>query len=76
MTDIRKDHQRLWNNLKLVQKNFGIHTLTAQLGISAGTWNNRMKEPWKKFSYDDFKAISRLAKVELDTLLSGYMKLG
>ena len=75
MTDIKRDHQRLLDNLKLLQK---LHTkarLCEVLGISSATWTNRMKQPWRSFSYDDFKAISRYCKVDMSQLIEGTLKV-
>lgn len=75
MTDIKRDHQRLLDNLKLLQK---LHTkarLCEVLGISSATWTNRMKQPWRTFSYDDFRAISKYCKVDLSQLLEGTLKV-
>lgn len=54
----QKDHQRLLNNLKLIQKNYNVSELSDLLGISKPTWIAKMKEPWRKFSYDEFYLIS------------------
>ena len=75
MADIRKDHQRLLDNLKLIQHNFSLDELSALLGISKTTWIARMKEPWRKFSYDDFKAISTYCKVDFAQLMEGTLKI-
>lgn len=44
----QKDHQRLLNNLKLIQKNYNVSELSDLLGISKPTWIAKMKEPWRK----------------------------
>ena len=41
----QKDHQRLMNNLRLIQKNYSISELSELLGISKPTWIARMKSP-------------------------------
>lgn len=71
----QKDHQRLLNNLKLIQRNYRVSELSELLGISINTWTNRMKEPWRKFSYDDFRAISSYCKVEFSQLMEGTLQL-
>lgn len=73
--DVRKDHARLLNNLKLIQKNHSVEELSKLLGVSKNTWTNRMKEPWKMFSYDDFRAIARYCKVEFSQLMEGELKI-
>jgi hypothetical protein len=75
MNDIKQDHQRLLANLKLLQK---LHTkarLCELLGISSATWTNRMKQPWRTFSYDDFRAISKYCKIDLSQLIEGTLKI-
>jgi len=74
-TEIQKDHQRLLNNLRLIQRNYRVSELSELLGISINTWTNRMKEPWRKFSYDDFRAISSYCKVEFSQLMEGTLQL-
>lgn len=74
-SEIQKDHARLLNNMKLIQQMFSVSELSEILDISANTWTNRMKQPWKAFSYDDFKAISRFCKVDFVTLVDGELKL-
>ena len=75
MADIRKDHQRLLDNLKLIQKSYSVSELSELLGISINTWCNRMKQPWKLFSYDDFRAISRYCKVDFSQLMEGKLSI-
>ena len=75
LTERQKDHARLLNNLKLIQKNHSVEELSKLLGVSKNTWTNRMKQPWKMFSYDDFRAISRYCKVEFSQLMEGELKI-
>lgn len=75
MTSVQRDHIRLLENLKTVQKIFSAAKLAEVLGISKNTWTNRMKEPWKAFSYDDFKAISKYCKIDFVQLVDGEIKL-
>ena len=70
-----KDHQRLKDNLELIQKNYTVAELSVVLNISMNTWINRMKEPWKRFSYDDFRALSRYCKIEFMQLMEGELKI-
>lgn len=74
-TERQRDHQRLLDNLKLIQKNYSVDELTGLLGITKATWYNRMKEPWRCFSYDDFKAISTYCRIELSQLIEGTLQL-
>lgn len=71
----RQDHERLLNNLKLIQKTYSVSELSDLLDISINTWTNRMKEPWRLFSYDDFRAISRYCKIEFTQLVDGELKI-
>ena len=74
-TERQQDHQRLLANLRLIQKNYSVSELSALLGISLNTWTNRMKEPWRLFSYDDFRAISNYCKIEFSQLMEGTLQL-
>ncbi len=71
----RQDHERLLKNLKLIQKSYSVSELSDLLGISINTWTNRMKEPWRLFSYDDFRAISRYCKIEFMQLMEGVLSI-
>ena len=73
--DVQKDHTRLLNNLKLIQKNHSVEELSKLLGVSKNTWTNRMKQPWKMFSYDDFRTIARYCKIDFVQLVEGELKL-
>lgn len=73
--DIKKDHARLLSNLRIVQKQYTADKLCKLLGISNATWTNRMKEPWRYFSYDDLRQISRYAKIDFITLVDGEVKI-
>ena len=71
----QKDHQRLFNNPKLIQRNYTVAELSELLGISKPTWIARMKEPWCKFSYDDFVLISQYCRIDFATLICGELKI-
>jgi len=75
MNDVRKDHQRLLNNLKLLQKQHSVSELSGLLGISKPTWIAKMKEPWRKFSYDDFRLIAKYCRIDFAQLMDGELKL-
>jgi hypothetical protein len=75
MTEAQKDHKRLLENLRLLQKIHGASALADALGISKNTWTNRMREPWKKFSYDDFRLLSAYCHINLDSLMLGEVTL-
>lgn len=75
MKDVQKDHARLLNNLKLIQKNHSIEELSKLLGVSKNTWTNRMKQPWKMFSYDDFRAIAKYCRIDFIQLMEGELKI-
>ncbi len=76
MTDIQRDHKRLLENLRLLQTIFTAAALAEVLGVSKNTWSNRMKEPWKAFSYDDFKMLAKYCKVDFVKLMDGELKIG
>lgn len=71
----QKDHQRLLNNLKLIQKNYNVSELSDLLGISKPTWIAKMKEPWRRFSYDEFYLIAQYCRIDLMQLISGELKI-
>jgi len=71
----QKDHQRLFNNLKLIQRNYTVAELSELLGISINTWTNRMKEPWRLFSYDDLRLIARYCHVDFVQLVDGELRI-
>lgn len=72
----KKDHQRLLSNLKLIQKNYSVSELSELLGISANTWTNRMKEPWRLFSYSDLRTIAQYCQIDFVKLVDGELKIG
>jgi hypothetical protein len=71
----QKDHLRLLNNLKLIQKSYNVSELSDLLGISKPTWIPKMKEPWRKFSYDEFYLIAQYCRIDLMQLISGELKI-
>ena len=73
--DVRKDHTRLLNNLKLLQKSHSVEELAKLLGVSKNTWTNRMKQPWKKFSYDDFRALAKYCRIDFIQLMEGELRI-
>ena len=75
MTDIQRDHKRLHENLKMLQTVFTAATLAKALGVSKNTWTNRMREPWRAFSYDDFKALANYCRVDFIQLVDGELKI-
>lgn len=75
MTDIQRDHKRLLENLRTIQKIFSAAKLAEVLGISKNTWTNRMREPWRAFSYDDFKALAQYCRVDFIQLVNGELKI-
>ena len=70
-----KEHQRLMSNLKLIQKNYTVSELSELLDISVNTWTNRMKEPWRKFSYDDLRAIAHYCRIDFVQLVDGELHI-
>lgn len=75
MTDIQRDHKRLLENLRTIQKIFSAAKLAEVLGISKNTWTNRMREPWRAFSYDDFKTLANYCRVDFIQLVNGELKI-
>ena len=73
--ELVKDHQRLLDNLKLIQRNYGIKNLCDLLGVTKNTWINRMHEPWARFSYDDLRSIARYTKIDFITIVDGTIAL-
>lgn len=71
----QKDHLRLLNNLKLIQKSYNVSELSDLLGISKPTWISKMKEPWRRFSYDEFYLIAQYCRIDLMQLISGELKI-
>ncbi len=73
--EIKDDHRRLKANLNLCQKVLGRIALCNAIDVTPSTWTNRMKEPWKKFSYDDFRLIAQASGIAIEVLLFGTVKL-
>lgn len=73
--NLKKEHVRLLTNLQQLQKLFSVKKLAEVIGISERTWSNRMKEPWKLFSFDDFALIASYCKVDFETLVSGTLTM-
>lgn len=73
--DMRKDHQRLLDNLRLIQKNYTVQELADTIGVSKTTWIARMKEPWRLFSYDDFRLIATFCGINFTEILDGKIRL-
>lgn len=73
--DIRKDHKRLLDNMMVLQRLYTAKALTEVIGVTKTTWTTKMKEPWKRFSYDEFRMISRYCKVSFSDLMEGVLKL-
>ena len=71
-----KDHQRLKRNLELIQNSYTVAELSVVLDISANTWTNRMKEPWKRFSYDDLRTIAHYCRIDFIKLVDGELRIG
>lgn len=73
--EIKDDHRRLQNNLMLCQKILGRVALCSAINVTPSTWTTRMKEPWKKFSYDDFRIIAQVSGIKIEILLFGKVQL-
>lgn len=71
-----KDHRRLQNNLKVIQKHSSVTELSELLGISKPTFIARMKEPWARFTYDDLLAIAEHFRIDFVQMLTGEIKIG
>lgn len=72
---IQRDHDRLRENMKLIQKTFSVSELAELLGVSKPTWISKMKAPWDKFSYEELRKVSRYCKVDFVQLTDGEIKL-
>lgn len=72
---MRADHERLRNNLQTIAKIYSVKDLAEVLGINEKTWRNRMKEPWRLFSYDDLKLISTYCRIDFVQLINGTLEL-
>lgn len=75
MKDVRKDHARLLKNLQLLQRLYTAKELYDACGIKRSTWFFKMKEPWRQFSYDEFRSIAIYCGVSLETLLEGDVRV-
>lgn len=73
--EIRKDHKRLLDNMVKLQKLYSAKALTELIGVTKTTWTSKMKEPWKRFSYDEFRMISRYCDISFTDLMEGVLKL-
>ena len=73
--EIQRDHQRLFDNIRLLQKIHGIEVLRTAIGVSKVTWIAKAKEPWRTFSYDDLRLISTICKVDFTTLVEGSLTI-
>ena len=73
--NLKQDHTRLLTNLQQLQKLFSVKKLAEVLVISERTWNNRMKEPWRLFSYDDFAIIAKYCKIDFESLVFGTLAI-
>ena len=71
-----KNNQRLKDNLELIQKTYTVAELSVVLDISINTWTNRMKEPWKRFSYDDLRMIAHYCRIDFVKLVDGELGIG
>lgn len=75
MNTTQRDHQRLLDNLRILQRHYTAETLAEVIGKSKGTWQNRMKTPWL-FTYSELRAISRYCRVDFVQLVDGEIKIG
>lgn len=74
--NIRNQHTRLHNNLRLLQKVYSVKVLADVIGVTSNTWCSRMKEPWRLFSIDDFIMIATYCNVDFIDIINGEIKLG
>lgn len=73
--ELAADHQRLLRNMKLIQRLFSVSELADVLEVSKPTWIAKMKEPWARFSYDDFSMIARYCGIDLIQLMTGELTI-
>ena len=73
--DVRKDHKRLLDNMLLLQKIYSAKALATSIGINPATWSRRIKEPWRMFSYDDFRSIAKYCRIDFTELMEGELSI-
>lgn len=73
--DVRKDHKRLLDNMLLLQRVYSAKALSASIGINPATWSRRIKEPWRMFSYDDFRSIAKYCGINFAELMEGELSI-
>jgi hypothetical protein len=70
MKSIQKEHMRLLNNLKLIASQTTYEEIAALLGVTQKTICQRMKEPWRLFSFDDYWLICEHYKVDFNRFMT------
>lgn len=73
--EVLRDHNRLLENMKLLQRIHTAKRLSECLGITERCWSNRMKAPWRYFSYDDLKTVAKYCNVDLMQIIDGTLKI-
>lgn len=73
--EIQKDHARLLENLRVLQKAFSVKRCAGFIGKSEGAWRYKMKEPWALFSYDELRALAKFCKIDFAQLLTGNLRI-
>lgn len=76
MTDIQKEHKRLLKNLKLIVSQTTYEEIALLLGVTPKTICQRMKEPWRLFSFDDYWLICTHYKVDFSRFMTEELRIG
>lgn len=74
MTEAQKDHNRLVNNLKLIESGRTSREMAAILNISAPTYCRKRKYP-ELLTYAEIKALCRNARVRIADYTDGVLTL-
>lgn len=74
MLEVKKDHDRLVNNLKLIECGRTSREMAALLNVSAPTYCKKRKYP-ELLTYAEIKALCRNAKVSVADFTGGELRL-
>ena len=74
MTEAQKDHNRLLENLRLIESGRSSREMAAILNISAPTYCRKRKYP-ELLTYAEIKALCRNARVRIADYTDGVLTL-
>lgn len=74
MTEAQKDHNRLINNLKLIESGRTSREMAALLNVSAPTYCKKRKYP-ELLTYAEIKALCKSAKISVADFAGGELRL-